>query len=131
MKMRIGAHVSASGGLGETIKRAKEIGANTIQIFGASPVRWQASLPDKKEAEKFYLEAKENDILPIFLHAPYLINLPSQKENLPSLSKNLLKKHLEISNAIKANGVIFHIGSRGDREEKEGLKIVIDSIKQI
>lgn len=129
--LRIGAHVSVAGGFINALKIAKEIGANTIQIFGASPVRWQAPLPDKKEALEFQETAQKMDIGPVFLHAPYLINLASPNGNLPAISRSLLQKHLEISNALGAEGVIFHIGSMGDREQDEAEKMVINSLKEI
>lgn len=128
---RIGAHVSVSGGLNKALDNAVQIGANTIQIFGASPVRWSAPLPDIKEAQDFIKKSKEIDISPVFLHAPYLINLASPKENLAHLSAKLLENHLKISNTLEAGGVIFHVGSRGDADQKESIKMLCDSISQI
>jgi len=128
---KIGAHVSTSGGFSKAIERAVSIGANTIQIFGASPVQWKANLPDPEEAKIFQTLCQKNDIGPVFLHAPYLINLASPKEELVKLSKELLKKHLEISNSLGARGVIFHIGSKGERDQKEAEKIVAKSLSDI
>ena len=56
---KIGAHVSTAGGLFTAFERAKEIGADCVQIFGASPRTWQAKLPDKEEINKFKEEEKE------------------------------------------------------------------------
>ena len=38
----IGAHVSSSGGVFNAIVNGERIGAETIQIFGASPYTWAA-----------------------------------------------------------------------------------------
>jgi deoxyribonuclease-4 len=129
--LRIGGHVSTSGGLLTAIHEAKRIGANTIQIFGASPVRWSALLPDPELAKKFIGECKKNDINPVFLHAPYLINLASPNGNIPRISEALLERHLEIANAIGAFGVIFHIGSRGVRPQKEAEHLVAKELADI
>ncbi len=129
--LKIGGHVSTSGGLSNAIKEAKRIGANTIQIFGASPVRWSALLPDPEASLQFIDECKKNDINPVFLHAPYLINLASPKGNMPRISEALLERHLEIANAVGAFGVIFHIGSRGDRPQKEAEEIVVKELSDI
>lgn len=128
---RIGAHISTSGGFLKAIERAVSIGANTIQIFGASPVQWKTKTPDEEESKKFQVLCKRNDIGPVFLHAPYLINLASSKDGLINLSKELLKKHLEISNSLGARGVIFHIGSKGERDQKEAENIVVESLLDI
>ncbi len=129
--LKIGAHVSTSGGISNAVNEAVKIGANTIQIFGASPVQWKAPLPDKETALEFIAQCEKYKINPVFLHAPYLINLASPKGNMPEISRALLKKHLEISNLIKAQGVIFHIGSRGDRNKEEAENLVIKSLDEI
>ncbi len=129
--MRIGGHVSAAGGLNNVFDRARAIGANTIQIFGANPVQWKALVPDPDVAETFKAKAKKYDIKPIVLHAPYLINLASPKKQLAAMSRMLLGKHLEISNALGADGVIFHIGSRGDSDAKEAQHIVASALTKI
>jgi len=113
------------------VKNARAIGAQTIQIFGASPVRWSAPLPDTKEATEFCNECKKHDISPVFLHAPYLINLASPKKQLAAMSRSLLSKHLEIAHALCARGVIFHIGSRGDMDPREAEVQVINALKTI
>lgn len=129
--MRIGGHVSTEGGCAKAFDYAQAIGADTIQIFGASPVRWNAPLPKAEEAALFRLRMQETGISPVFLHAPYLINLCSQKDNLPALSRTLLQRHLEIGNALGAEGVIFHIGSRGTRAKEEAEQLVIESLRDI
>ena len=35
--MRLGAHVSTSGGIDKAVDRGQEIGAETIQLFVSSP----------------------------------------------------------------------------------------------
>ncbi len=129
--LKIGGHVSTSGGILNAIGEANKIGANTIQIFGASPVQWKAPLPDKKIADEFSALSKKFEINPVFLHAPYLINLASRKGNMAVISKELLKKHLEIANSIGAYGVIFHIGSRGQRPQKEAEELIVKELKEI
>ena len=56
---KIGAHVSAAGGLNLAVENAKKIGAETIQIFGSSPRQWSVKLPDKKTVELFVKEIKK------------------------------------------------------------------------
>lgn len=129
--LRIGGHVSTKGGFLNAVKEAKKIGANTIQIFGASPVQWKAPLPEEGAAKEFISELKKEGIDPVFLHAPYLINLASPKGNLARISETLLEKHLEIANTLGAYGVIFHIGSRGERDKKEAEDLVAKELKDI
>ena len=127
----IGAHVSASGGVEHTPQRAHHIGANCMQIFGGSPVRWSAPLPEEKTITAFQEERKKWGIEKVFLHAPYLINLASPKKNLQTLSRELLLKHGQIADALGVDGVIFHIGSRGDIKKEEAHTIIIQALKKV
>ena len=129
--VRIGAHVSSSGGVGKVFSRAHAIGAQAIQMFGSSPMQWKAPLPAKEVAEQFKKERAQYDIGPVFLHAPYLINLASPKKQLRAMSRELLKKQLCISNALGADGVIFHVGSRGDQSQEEGVAYAAEALQRI
>ena len=56
--MRIGAHVSAAGGLSHTLDRAQDIGAECAQIFVGAPQRWAgASYTDEDVAGFAELQA--------------------------------------------------------------------------
>lgn len=127
----IGAHVSASGGVEHTPQRAHSIGANCMQIFGGSPVRWSAPLPSQETIQKFQEERKQWGIKKVFMHAPYLINLASPKEKLQVLSRELLLKHGKIADALGVDGVIFHIGSRGDMEQEKAHVIIIKALEKV
>ncbi len=132
MKIRIGGHVSFSrSNASLSFEQARDIGANTIQIFGASPVQWKAELPEKDFSKEFKKLSEKYDIKPIFLHAPYLVNIASPKSKLAGMSRSLLEKHLMIASELGAFGVIFHIGTRGDSSEEESEKKVVDAINKI
>ena len=73
--MRIGAHVSSTGGISQAVARGAEIGCETIQIFGSSPRGWAFKPIPGEEIEAFRQAAAETGMGPIFLHAIYLINL--------------------------------------------------------
>jgi len=130
--LRIGGHVIFSRtNVDLTFQRAKAIGANTVQIFGASPAQWRAPLPELEQAKKFKTLAKQYHVKPIFLHAPYLINLASPKPQLAAMSRSLLAKHLAIANELGAEGVIFHIGTRGEQDERTAEHKVADALSHI
>ncbi|OGM92537.1 hypothetical protein A2755_00370 [Candidatus Wolfebacteria bacterium RIFCSPHIGHO2_01_FULL_48_22] len=129
--MLIGAHVSASGGLVQAIHNAVALDINVIQIFGSSPMQWKANLPDKESAELFKKERRAKGIEKVFLHAPYLINLASEKPSIRHLSRVLLADSLKISNAIGADGVIYHSGSAGTQNIDEALSIAVEAVQRI
>ncbi len=130
-KPKIGAHVSAAGGVSNAFLNAQRIGAETIQIFGASPRAWQASLPPASETKKFKLLQKQTGIQPVFLHAPYLVNIATPDEVIYQKSIKNLTGHLKIAQLLGAQGVIFHIGTKKDLDNEEAAKRCAQAIKQI
>ncbi len=75
--IRLGAHLSISGGYDKALDRTLEIGGNTLQIFSGSPRVWNRPSPSDQALETFKAKKDKYDIDPIFFHALYLINLAS------------------------------------------------------
>jgi len=113
MRPKIGAHVSAAGGLYKAIENAQAIGAECIQIFGASPRIWRGVLPSAEQVKKFRSAAAAAGINHIYLHASYLVNLASAKAYNREQSVLSLIDHLRIADLLGARGLIFHLGSSG------------------
>ena len=73
--MKLGAHVSTSGGIETSIGRGVDIGCEAIQIFGSAPQRWAFKrAPDEKIAA-FKEKREGSGIDSVFFHCIYLINL--------------------------------------------------------
>lgn len=129
--MYIGGHVSASGGLSKTIQNAEKIGANTIQIFGTSPYSWSITKHSEEEIAKFKVAYKAAKLGPIYLHAPYIVNLASPDPILVKRSELSLEGNLRIAESIGAEGVIFHIGSSKGSPKEEARAQVSKSVRDI
>jgi deoxyribonuclease-4 len=128
---KIGGHVSAAGGPQTSIIEARRIGAECIQIFGSSPRVWHVKMPSTAQIKDFR-KALGNDDLPIYLHAPYLVNLASPNKELIKKSIEAMVGHLRIAVLLKARGLIFHVGSGGkDVVKNEAIKTAAGVIKQI
>jgi len=111
--MRVGAHVSAAGGLDKAIDRAQDIGAETIQIFASSPRGWAFKPHTEDSVAAFRQKAEVAGIVPVFLHAIYLLNLGGTPE-LVRKSIQSLVDHMNVAGQIGATGVIFHAGGYKD-----------------
>ena len=129
--MKIGAHVSTAGGISNAVGRAKEIGCETIQIFGSSPQTWAFKPVPGEQIEMFKQGLADAGIGPVFLHAIYLINLGTP--NGDSLKKGIdsLIKYMDLAADIGAAGVIFHPGSHGGRGYEAVLPQTVDAIKTV
>ncbi len=129
--MIIGAHVSTSGGLYNAVPNAQRIGAQTFQIFGASPRQWSAKVPEKSVLERYQSELEKNKLGPVFLHAAYLVNLASPDEITRAKSVVSLTQHLKIAESIGAEGLIFHIGSGKEAPKDVAIKHVASGVKAV
>lgn len=115
MKRKIGAHVSAAGGLGKAIERAHKIGANCAQIFSGSPRVWKRKDLSAFDVKTMFSKQKELGVKPIFTHSLYLANLATDKPDLLRKTFDALKYDLEFDSLIKGSGIIVHIGSHTGR----------------
>ena len=129
--MRLGAHVSASGGPAKAIERAQAMGAETIQIFGAAPQSWRRKTYDPAEGETFRTAAEKANVWPVFLHGVYLANLATNKTDNLSKSIEALCHDMKVCNLLGAKGVIFHIGSHRGSGFDAVLSQISESICQI
>ena len=130
----IGAHVSVAGGLAKVLPRADAIGAEAIQVFVANPRAWAPTPPDP-EGDATFAEHCARRGIPVFVHAPYLINFGSPSAETLARSRDALEFSLRRAAAIGAAGVVLHAGSavQGNRwadamrQLREHLLPIIDS----
>lgn len=132
-KRRIGAHVSVAGGLLLAPERAEKIGANCMQIFSSPPQQWRSATYAPEEMEAFKEEIHTRDLLPVFVHGVYLINLASDNPVIAKRSCDALILDLQFAQRIGADGVIFHLGSHPlgwSHGKRDQLINAFDSILQ-
>lgn len=111
--MLIGAHVPPSDPLGAATAR----GADCVQIFLSDPQSWRKPAPRADAAE---LAAAE---LPIYVHAPYLVNVASPSSRIRIPSRRILQETCDAAAEISAAAVIVHGGHVGDDgDENEGFR---------
>ncbi|MBI5153155.1 MAG: deoxyribonuclease IV [Parcubacteria group bacterium] len=131
MKPKIGAHVSASGGLYKSIENATAIGAECIQLFGASPQQWAVRIPSDEDVVMFKNIRAEWNIGPVYLHAAYLPNLATLDDGMYEKSLKNLSDHLMIAERMGADGLIFHVGSGKEAPKEEAIKKAVLGMKRI
>jgi deoxyribonuclease-4 len=127
----LGAHVSSAGGLFRCFANAENVGAETIQIFGASPRQWDVKFPSEDSVSRFEKAWKESKVQTIFLHCAYLVNLASPNPSIQKNSVQCLAGHFRIANALAADGLIFHVGSGKEKPKKEAMQLVVESLKKV
>ncbi|MHB0868753.1 MAG: deoxyribonuclease IV [Chloroflexota bacterium] len=129
--MRIGAHVSTSGGVPTAVGRAQEIGANCIQIFAGAPQRWAEARFPEEDVASFRRLTREKDIQPVFIHSAYLLNFASPDPALRAKSQQSLLGALQWARTLGAEGVIIHLGSSRDGDLREAENQVCESLSEL
>ncbi len=113
----IGAHAPTAGGLLKvTLPYVETVGAETLQIFVSNPRGWalpkdSAALQRDREA---FREACTQRRLPLYIHAPLLVNLGSPAPATVERSITVLSFALRRGADLGAEGVVFHAGSAVD-----------------
>ena len=128
--MRIGAHVSTSGGLSTGIDRAAEMGAEAIQIFASSPRMWRFNAPSEDQVLAFREKAEEENVAPVFIHGSYLVNVGGTPD-LVEKSVECLTRNMEVAGQIGAAGVIFHGGSHKGAGFDAIIDQATDALKEV
>lgn len=102
--MLVGAHVGQIDPLGD----ARALGIDVLQMFLGDPQRFEKPTP-RPDAEEL-----RHAGIPIYIHAPYRLNVchPSPRIRVPS--RNTLGHTVEAAAEIGAAGVIVHAGHAED-----------------
>ena len=130
MTKRIGIHLGTAGGPSTAIERAREIGANTLQIFSSSPRMWRAAKIDPKQAERMRELRAKLDVGPLVIHTNYLVNVCAQSQEIREKSIASFRGEIERALALGAEYLVLHPGSWRGLTREEGLRLAADSIQR-
>jgi len=128
MIRRLGLHTSIAGSLENAALEAVRVGANTFQIFSASPRMWRARPPDPATVARFRALREKHDLHPLVIHDNYLINLASCDEALRMKSMQAFRGELERAVAIGAEYLVAHPGNCKGHSIEQGMVAVVRSL---
>jgi deoxyribonuclease-4 len=103
-KKIVGAHLAPA----HPLKEAEAVGADCVQIFLSDPQGWEKP-PPRKDADQ--LRASK---IPLYVHAPYLINVCSPRNNVRYGSRKILQQTCDAAAEVGAAAVIVHGGYAED-----------------
>ncbi|HEU4758776.1 MAG TPA: deoxyribonuclease IV [Dehalococcoidia bacterium] len=129
--MKVGAHVSASGGVDRAVDRAQEMGAEAIQIFSGAPQAWRRKEYSPQEVQSYAEKVAATGIAPCFIHGVYLVNLATANPENLAKSLDALIHDMNVCHLLGAKGVIFHIGSHRGAGYDQVFHQVAGSVRRI
>lgn len=118
--MRFGAHIGSRGGRAAertVVEEARAVGAELAQVFLSNPRAWSA--PRLDAAERLGAAWREAGIGPLYVHAPYLVNIASPNPGFHARSRELALATVEACEAAGAAGFVLHAGSGGPSDPVE------------
>jgi len=107
----IGNHLSTSKGFLAMGKEATKLGGNTFAFFTRNPRGGQAKEIDPADAKALMDYLKDNNFGKLVAHAPYTMNLCSDKEDIRLFAKNMLVEDLKRMESTPGQNYNFHPGS--------------------
>ncbi|WP_412032035.1 deoxyribonuclease IV [Malacoplasma muris] len=134
-KILLGSHVGFKnpsymlGSVHETLS----YNANCFMVFTGPPQNFNRKEIDKKNVNDSILLMKQNNIdsANIIVHAPYLINLCSDKESTRLLGIDKLCIEVERTAQIKSNKIVLHPGSSLSLKRDIAIQFIAEGINKV
>ncbi len=128
--MRIGRHMPLGSQPVQALRTAQAIGCEAVQIFVTNPRGWREPAARPQAEAAFRAATADLGLAPIVVHATYLINLASPRDDFFTQSVTLLRATLDRAARHGASSVAFHIGSHGGAGEAAGLERLAEGIRR-
>jgi deoxyribonuclease-4 len=127
----LGAHMSIGGGVHMAIERARSINCTAMQIFVKNNMQWFARPLTKEEIRSFLNHAQHGELLSIFAHANYLINLAATNPQFHANSLRALSEELTRAAQLELPFLVLHPGAHLGAGEEAGLEKITKSINRV
>ena len=130
--LKIGSHVSFSDkGLLTATKEAVSYGSSSFMIYTGAPQNTR-----RKPIEDLYIEEgkaamSEAGIDEIIVHAPYIVNLASYKEDTYELAVRFLQEEIRRTHAIGVRNIVLHPGAYTDKDAEYGIARIAEGLNEV
>ncbi len=111
-------------------ERGVERGCEAIQVFNQSPRMWRPTQWKPNDIDAFCELMKDGPIKSVAIHAVYLINCATKDKEMRKKSLASLTHSLRMGDAIGADGVVVHPGSRLKDPLDEALGRVAEMVRE-
>jgi deoxyribonuclease-4 len=122
--------MSIAGGVDMAIERARSINCTAMQMFVKNNMQWFARPLTRDEIARFRQHQQRSELLSIFAHANYLINLAANRQfhanSIRSLSEELIR-----ADQLELPFLVLHPGAHLGAGEEAGLEKIVESIDYV
>ena len=129
--MKIGCHLSSSGGYLAMAQTAVSIGANVFQFFTRNPRGGAAKPIDRADVAAFRDYAAVQGVGPILAHAPYTLNAAGAEARVRDFAAHVFVDDLKRLEATPGALYNFHPGSHVGQGAEAGVALVADLLRRV
>ena len=129
--MKIGSHLSASGGYLAMAQTAVSIGANIFQFFTRNPRGGAAKPIDRGDIEQFRAFAETHNLGPILAHAPYTLNAAAAEPRILDFAEQVMKDDLKRLALTPGAMYNFHPGSHVGQGVEKGIELIAKHLTRV
>jgi deoxyribonuclease IV len=130
-KILLGAHMSIGGGVHTAIERGCSIKCTAIQMFVKNNMQWFARPLTREQIHAFLSHAQRGELLSIFAHANYLINLAATNPIFLENSIRALSEELIRADQLELPFLVLHPGAHLGTGAEAGLEKIVKSINRV
>jgi deoxyribonuclease-4 len=123
--------MSIRGGVGMAIERARSIRCTAMQIFVKNNMQWFARPLTREEIRAFLNHVQRSELLSVFGHANYLINLATTNPQFHANSIRALAEELVRADQLELPFLVLHPGAHLGAGEEPGLEKIVDSVDEV
>src|SRR5581483_6901303 len=127
----LGAHMSIGGGVHMAIERGCSIQCTAMQIFVKNNMQWFARPLTRDEIRAFLEHRQRGQLLSVFAHANYLINLAATNPQFLENSIRALSEELTRADQLELPFLVLHPGAHLGAGEEAGLEKIVHSIDRV
>ncbi|MGC8586874.1 MAG: deoxyribonuclease IV [Candidatus Micrarchaeia archaeon] len=125
--IKLGFHVSISGGIWNAPEYARKNGYGAFQIFPGNSRSWKSPAIPNEDAKRFKGIVKESSLDP-FAHIPYLCNPASPDTIVLSKSVEMIKESMTRCSILGIKYLVLHMGSHKGIGAAKGVENVVKSL---
>ena len=123
--------MSIAGGVHMAIDRACSINCTAMQMFVKNNMQWFARPLTPEEIFSFLEHRQRGQLLSVFAHANYLINLAATNPDFHANSIRALSEELTRADQLDLPFLVLHPGAHLGAGEEAGLDKIIASIDRV
>ena len=128
--MIIGTHMSVAKGIAAAAENTVKMQADTMQIFSRNPRGSGYRDYEEKEIERFQKIRRTDGLGPILAHAPYTMNLASDKDKVYEFACMVLREDVARMDRLGIENLVFHPGSHTGIGVEKGIVNIVRGLDQ-